>query len=215
MNKTIGIYGGAFDPVHIGHLNSAWELTQELPLDTIHFIPSAEPAYQKPVKATPIGSSADRIAMLKLAIEHEPKWQVDDREIKRGGKSYSVDTLLSLRSEFPKARLCLILGMDVASTLHTWHRWQELWKLAHIIVMTRPNYSLPNADWLTELKQRQMSDPNALRTESSGGVWWQPITPLSICSTQIRESCSKNQIPRFLLPEKVIHYIKTKQLYQD
>ena len=211
LAPTLGIFGGSFDPKHIGHLHGAWEITQQLPLDVLHFIPCAQSPHKG---ALPQASAEQRIEMLSRAIEDQPRWRVDDREIIRGGNSYTIDTLKSLRAEYPEHHLCLIIGMDVAAGLLQWHRWQEILSHTHLIITTRPEYTLEETPWVLELKRRTLQDPQQLRTQKAGGVIWQKITSLAISATRIRELCAANTAPPFLVPSAIFEYIQHQQLYR-
>jgi nicotinate-nucleotide adenylyltransferase len=208
--KTLGIFGGSFDPIHIGHLHGLWEVTQQLPLDTIHIIPSA----QSPNKKAPQATAEQRLEMLDLAIQNQPRWEIDEREIDRGGNSYTIDTLKSLHKQYPDHHLCLIIGMDVAINLLGWRSWQEILSYAHLIVLTRPDYKLPETPWVMELQRRTLKDPEQLRAEKAGCVIWQKITSLAICATEIRKLCNAQQAPPFLVPTAVWDYIQDHQLYR-
>ena len=131
----IGILGGTFDPVHFGHLRLAVEMYQDLGLQEVRLVPCRIPPHRNAPQASP----EQRLAMLRLAIEHELGLRVDQRELQRDGPSYMVDTLQSLRDELgPDTPLSLILGMDAFDDIDTWHRWEELIQLAHFIVIQRP-----------------------------------------------------------------------------
>ena len=129
----IGVFGGTFDPIHFGHLRSALEIGESLRLKEIRFIPCRIP----PHRDEPLADPLQRLAMVRAALAGQPEMIADDREIKRDGSSYMVDTLESLRNEFVNDPLCLILGMDAFMELPTWHRWQDLLTLAHLVVMHR------------------------------------------------------------------------------
>jgi len=210
-SSTLGVFGGSFDPVHLGHLHSMWELQLHLSLDTIHFIPCA----QSPLKQQSLASAEHRIAMLKLAIRGQPKWQVDDREIQRQGASYTIDTLKSLKQDFPQHNLCLIFSMDVAVDLPKWHKWEELFDYANIIILSRPEFLLPEASWVQDLKKRTLANSSELRTKKSGGVWWQTTTALNISATEIRNLCKKQQPPPYLLQHDVWQYIQQHKIYTE
>lgn len=206
----IGIFGGTFDPVHFGHLRPVLEVLEELPLAEVRLIPVHVP----PHRDTPSVSSAQRLELLRLAVEGVPGLVVDDRETRRPGPSYTVDTLADLRREFPHRSLCLILGMDSFLGLPSWHRWQELTRYAHLVVLDRPGSAPPAegvlADWLAE---RRTESPEPLRSSSAGAVYFHPVTQLDISATMIRHLIAAGRLPRFLVPEAVWRRIVEQGLY--
>ena len=212
--KLIGILGGTFDPIHYGHLRMAQELLQALKLDEVRFIPAANP----PHRDQPATSASHRAEMLRLAIAGNPQFSLDDHELQRNGPSYTVDTLLSLREELGKGvSLSLLLGSDVFLGLTSWHRWDELLSLAHIVVAHRP-HAVPNpenmADPLKALwQQHNTTSIEDLAKTSCGKILLHHITPLDISATKIREQLAQGSSPRYLVPESVINYITTHQLY--
>lgn len=209
-NKPIGILGGTFDPIHYGHLRSALELYQQLDLQEIRFIPCQQPIFDKTAQATP----SQRLAMLKVAITDQPHFVIDERELKRKTPSYMVDTLISLQQEFMQTPLCLIIGSDVLSNLDRWHRWQELIKLCHLIVITRPEYDLPQQGPVAELvKKHQIDDPAQLQKQLNGYLIQVKGTLLAISGTLIRQQIVTGSNPRYLLPDPVLQYIRQEKLY--
>ena len=136
----IGVFGGSFDPIHNGHLRAAVEIGEHLQLQQIRFVPCHIHALSKSFHA----SSSQRIKMLEIALKNQPHFVVDDREMKLEQTSYMVDTLMSLREEYGKDKLGLILGVDTFLQLPKWHRWQEILDYASIIVVQRPGYQLPS-----------------------------------------------------------------------
>lgn len=206
----IGIFGGTFDPVHFGHLRPVLEVLEELSLAEVRLIPVHVP----PHRDTPSVSSAERLELLRLAVAGVPGLVVDDRETRRPGPSYTVDTLADLRGEFPHRSLCLILGMDSFLGLPSWHRWQELTRYAHLVVLDRPGCAPPTsgvlADWLAE---RRIETPEPLRTSSAGAVYFHPVTQLDISATMIRRLIAAGRLPRFLVPEAVWRRITEQGLY--
>ena len=130
----IGIFGGTFDPIHYGHLRPAQEAMQKLALAELRFVPAAQPPHRPP----PLASAAQRLAMIELAIRDLPGFRADDRELQRGGLSYTVLTLESLRAELGNTPLCLLVGADQFRNFETWHRWQEIPDLVHLVVLNRP-----------------------------------------------------------------------------
>lgn len=206
----IGVFGGTFDPVHFGHLRSALELLEQLPLATIRFIPCRQP----PHRDAPLASPEQRLALLRLALVGEARFILDDRELIRPGPSYMVDTLASLRTEHKETPLCLILGSDAFGGLTLWHRWAELIELAHLLIMKRPGEPLPQEARLEELLEaRCIRYPAQLRQQAAGFILPVEITQLAISATQIRALIKAGQSPRYLLPDAVWGYIQEKGLY--
>jgi len=207
----IGIFGGTFDPVHLGHLRPALDVFQQLGLDAMHWMPNRQP----PHREAPVTETEHRLEMLKRAIDPVSGFVLDTRELDRAGPSYMVDTLESLRQEFPKTGLCLVLGQDAFNNLPGWHQWQQLLSLAHIIVCTRPGYQYPQQGKLQALKDRHcVSDINALHEENAGKIYLQPVTLLDISATRIREQIQQGNSIRYLVPDAVCDYIETHGLYR-
>ena len=206
----IGILGGSFDPIHFGHLRLAVEVQQALRLSDLHLIPTGQPPHRSP----PVASAGQRLSMVKAAIKGVPGLRADDRELRRSGPSYTVDTLLSLRAELGVAPLCLIVGMDAFLKLTTWHRWQELLALAHIVAAHRPGWTGEPADDIRQLlTERRVDDPKRLTTSSAGCIFLCPITQLDISSSQIRRLIAEQRSASFLLPESVLKIINIENLY--
>jgi nicotinate-nucleotide adenylyltransferase len=211
MKQCRGILGGTFDPIHHGHLRAALELLQILSLKEVRFVPVKQPVH----KDTLVASSKHRLAMLTLAIKDEPGFIIDPREINRHSASYMIETLMHLREDFPNDPLALILGKDAFSALPTWHRWQELLNVAHIIVITRPGEHQPLNETLTALiTERHLADSEDLHTMLHGGIYFQTITALEISATAIRSQVAGGLNPRFLLPDPVLEYIVDRHLYR-
>ncbi len=205
----IGIYGGTFNPVHYGHLRTALEMQEAFELDEIRLIPCYQPA----LKDRPQVSAEMRREMLELAIEGQQGFICDSRELDREGPSYMVDTLASLRKDFPQQPLLLFIGTDAFSGLKRWHRWQALFDYAHIVVMTRPDAeSMPLDDFF---KPRFQTTPSSLKTELSGRLYFQSVTQLAISSTKIRSLVEKQRCVRFLLPDNVLNYVAENNIYRN
>jgi nicotinate-nucleotide adenylyltransferase len=207
----VGVFGGTFNPVHFGHLRSALELAERLQLAQLRLMPCAVP----PHREAPACDARHRLAMLELAVAGEPVLAFDDRELRRGGTSYTIDSLIELRRELgPGGSLCLVMGCDAVRALTTWHRWDELLDWAHVAVIARPGWELPAsgpvAHWL---HGHRISDPAALRQRSHGGVVVAELRPLAISSTEIRALIARGSSPRFLLPDAVLEYIRVHDLY--
>jgi nicotinate-nucleotide adenylyltransferase len=217
--QLIGILGGAFDPIHFGHLRLAQELAQALELAEVRFIPTAYPPH-RPQSQT---AATHRLAMVQLAIEDNPLFRCDEREIARYNvqqkPSYTIDTLLSLEQETAEgSALCLLLGGDAFLGLPAWHRWEKLLQHCHIIVAHRPNTSVQLEQLTPPLKalweKTATSDVGALKREKSGHILMQPITALDISATRIRSNLQQDKDPRYLLPDVVMDYIRTHKLYR-
>jgi nicotinate-nucleotide adenylyltransferase len=212
----IAVLGGTFDPVHYGHLRFADEVRRALGLAEVRLVPSADP----PHRDRPTASAADRLAMLGLAVAEFPGLVVDDRELRRAGKSYTVLTLEELRREFPGSPILVLLGADAFRGLPYWHRWRELFDLAHFVVVERPGVnleaSLP-APLLAAWRDRLVDDPGMLFKRPSGALYVQPIAPVDVSATTIRERVAQGGSAvtkwRGLLPPAVLAYIERRHLY--
>ncbi len=207
----IGIFGGTFDPVHYGHLRPLWDVKEALSLDELRLIPCFIPPHRDEPGAMP----EQRLEMLRLAVQGTPEFAIDTRELERGGPSYMVDTLQSLRDEIGATSMSLIMGMDAFVMLHTWHQWQRLFELAHIVVMHRPGGQLPESGVLADelLKRRLTASVESLKNAPAGCVFVQKVTQLDISATQIRTILAKNGDVRFLMPDPVRQYIAQAGLY--
>ena len=215
-HAPIALLGGTFDPVHYGHLRFASDVQDALGLPEVRLVPAADP----PHRAAPLGAARDRVAMLELAVREFPGLVVDTREIARGGKSYTVDTLAALRAERPRTSLLLLMGADQFRSLASWHRWQALFDLAHLVVVPRPGIdvdaTLPAA-LAHEWQARRIADPRGLRARIAGSIYVQPIAPQSISSTAIRSALARGEARSVeiagLLPSAVLAYIESNGLY--
>lgn len=208
--KPIGVFGGTFDPIHYGHLRTAFEMLQALRFESVRFIPCGDP----PHRGTTFASADERLRMVQLAIQGQAGFAVDDREVRRNGPSYTIDTLLSLREEFPDRALGLIVGMDAFLGLTGWHRWDEILDAAHIIVAHRPGWKAPDMGALGELitafGTHRVDD---LHTVLNGRVHIHAVTQLEISSTEIRELVAAGRDPRFLMPDAVRDEIAVSDCY--
>lgn len=213
MVQAVGILGGTFDPVHHGHLRAALELLESLNLAGVRLLPSSVPPHRPAPRAT----AEQRLAMLQLASAAQPGLSVDPRELERSGPSYMVDTLTSLRAELGSTPLCLLLGADAFLGLPTWHRWRDLFALAHVVVMHRPGWSVDAAEsvLMEELGKRRLAKSTELAETPAGGIWLQAVTQLDISATALRELIAAGRSPRYLLPEAVWEYIRAQGLYRN
>lgn len=208
--QSLGLFGGTFDPVHYGHLRMALEFKQRLVLDEMRLLPCHVP----PHREAPGRSSADRAAMVRLAVADCPDLSVDERELNRDEPSYTVETLAELRRELgDNVSLCWCVGMDSLVNLNRWHRWRELLGLAHLVVAARPGWSLPEQGEVAEWYQQHQITVETLHTRSNGGVVIVEQSLLDISATSIRELIAAGQSPEFLLPDAVRRYIEDNRLY--
>ncbi len=208
----IGIFGGTFDPVHFGHLRTALEVCEALELDEMRWVPCRQPPHRR----QPVASPDDRLQMLELALQGAPDcFVLDRREMEREGPSYMVDTLASMREQWPKASLCLVLGQDAFLGLDLWHRWRELLDLSHIVVMRRPGaFPLDSNPAVAEWAGLRMTAQGArLRGEPFGLVHAVEVTQLPISATAIRAILAGRRRADYLLPSQVMAYIRAKGLY--
>jgi nicotinate-nucleotide adenylyltransferase len=199
--KSIGILGGTFAPIHHGHVRIAIEAREQLGLAEVRFVPAAQP----PLRRAPAIAAARRLRWVRLAIARERGLVADDRELRRKGPSYTVDTLMSLRAEHPRASLCLLLGQDAAHQLPRWHRWRELPALAHLVFFHRPGQAAAFTGPLARLlRGRRARTARQLRAKPAG-LWWRcEMPPLAIAASDIRRRLGAGQSVRGLVPDAVI-----------
>jgi nicotinate-nucleotide adenylyltransferase len=209
----IGIFGGTFDPVHFGHLRPALDVKQALGLREMRLIP----AFKPPHRESPAANPGQRLTMLRAAVGSEPDLLVDNREMKREGESFMVDTLISLREELGDEPLCLVLGADAFLQLDTWRQWEKIPQLAHIVVTHRPGWELDIDKASPAIQQlwreRYVADRVELETQPAGKIVLQAVTPLEISATQIRALVAAGKSPRYLLPDSVWNLIRMNGLY--
>jgi nicotinate-nucleotide adenylyltransferase len=210
-SEAVAIFGGTFDPVHVGHLRSALEAQRLLGVRQVRLIPSFLP----PHRTEPSSSPAARLSMLQLAIAETSFLSVDDREIKRQGPSYTVDTLKSIREEIGSDRpLILILGIDAFHLLPSWRDWQSLSGLTHIAVMDRPGPQPRLPAQLEDLIRDRQSEPFELVRSPHGSICRLSLTQMDISSSKIRQFIADGVPLDYLLPTKVIEFIRKNRLYR-
>ncbi len=194
--KPLAIFGGTFDPVHLGHLCVAWEAAELLDADVL-MMPSGIPPHRPP----PIASADQRVAMLQVALRDQSRLILDTRELARSGPSYTVDTMVELRAEQGDRPLVLLLGADAFAGLPDWHGWRSLFELAHIGVLSRPGDQALLSGALTEVADgRWIDDASALCMQPSGKLIALSVTSLEISATRIRELLAAGREPRYQLP---------------
>lgn len=199
--RPLAIFGGTFDPVHLGHLRAAWESSLALDADVLMM-----PANVPPHRSQPMATAAQRLALLQIALTGQDRLRIDARELDRDGRSYSIDTLIDVRDEVgPTRPLVLLVGRDAFAGLPSWHRWRELFDHAHVGVMSRPGIA---NDWssmlVEEIAKRTVSEACRLRDQPAGLVIDIAVTALDISATRIRHLLAAGDEPRFLLPDRLI-----------
>ena len=214
MSAT-GIFGGTFDPIHFGHLRLATELAEAFRLEQVLFVPAGLP-YQRGRSAH--ASKDQRATMLKLATGRDARFGIDERELRRDGPTYTYDTLTEMRKERgPDATLVFLLGSDAFARIDTWHRWTELFDLAHFAVAVRAN----DPDWFAkgpgafprDVWPRITLNLRELLATPAGKVMTFSMTPLAISSTAMRAAAAEGASIRYLTPDPVVEYIRSHRLY--
>ena len=208
----LAILGGTFDPIHYGHLRLALECHERLALNRVHLIPLHTP----PHRHIPVAEPAHRLEMLRLAVANHAALIADDREIQRGGVSYTVDTLRSFREQINSQPLCTIMGLDAFTTLDSWHDWQLILEYSHIIVVNRPGspVNVKSEEIAHLFEKKSVTDASVLHQQPAGAILKIDIPMLDISATRIRQLVNKNKDTHFLLPEPVINYIEQHNLYK-
>jgi nicotinate-nucleotide adenylyltransferase len=210
----LGILGGTFDPIHMGHLRVAEEISEDLQLERLFLIPSAVPPHKETRPITPF---EHRLAMTRLAAETSPKFETLDLEGRRQGLSYSVETLKELHQIFkPDPTLFFIIGMDAFLEIETWKDYERLFDYAHFVVITRIGSQPQVLDsFLLSLKAgfSRLDEEGTFLHPSGNKVIYKQTTLMDISSTQIRERVAAGKSIRFLVLESVRSYLMEKELY--
>jgi len=208
--RPFGVFGGMFDPIHYGHLRTAHELYELLDFEAIAFVPAGDP----PHRAAPLADAATRLAMVRAAVADDPRFSVDDREVRRAGPSYTVLTLEELRAERVEQPIALILGMDAFAGLNRWHRAAELIDLAHLVVAVRPGSQAPREGLAaTLLREHRCDDPHRLSKAAAGLVYVSVGTQLDVSSSAVRCVVAAGRDPRYLMPEAARRIIVARGSY--
>lgn len=207
------LMGGTYDPVHRGHLQIALDVVELLGIDSLHLVPVHDSPSRKQPQATP----QQRLAMLELAVADHPQLRVDPREVQRGGTSYTVETLESLRSEYPNRSITIVMGMDSYLSLPYWHRWQTLFDLANILVLERGTGltpPLPKAleNAVTDAHVYLANHADELLQAKNGHVLIKKCSLLNISSTITRKELAETGASSHLNPA-VLNYVLDNRLY--
>jgi nicotinate-nucleotide adenylyltransferase len=220
--NSIGLFGGTFNPVHLGHLRAALEVKEEMGLDHILLIPSALPPHKKPDN---MASARDRLEMLRMAVQGNPDFSVSDIELNREGPSFTIDTISRFKSLYQgDSRLFFIIGSDAFLELNTWKSYIALLRSIAFIVMTRPTPDHIDASAESRIFKnfivREISPgyvrhglENRFDHPDLSSIRFCSVTPLDISSTRIRELIRTDRSIKYLVPEQVEKYIQTKGLY--
>ena len=203
ITRRFGIFGGTFDPIHMGHIQCLRQVRDLTQLDRIFFVPASVPPHRAPTVAT----AQQRLKMVQIALESETGFICDDRELRRDSPSFTFDTIVSFLEEFPDYRPCLILGLDAMLGFEKWHRWTELLDLSDIIVIQRPGWSWPQ-DLPTWWKERAQKDNHP------GSIQHLEIQPYNLSATEIRDNLAAGRSVEGYLPEGVLEFIKSENLYR-
>ena len=197
----IRIYGGSFDPVHLGHLKTATSLKTELKLDHLFLLTCCEPVHKDGLKY----SSNDRLKMLNLSLDNFSTLEIDSREILRGGGSYMIDTLHELKQIYKDEPICLIIGMDSFIKIKTWKNWQEFSKLVHLVILQRQGFNLTDSSLDSFHNSKEVDQ---LQLEPNGLLYFSNCPKINISSSDIRSRIATNQNLDDLLPKSVINYLR-------
>ncbi len=219
MHQRIGILGGTFNPVHCGHLAASEEVLKRLRLDRVLFVPASVPPHKTDED---LPSPGQRLDMVRLAIAGNPSLTLSDIEVMRGGPSYTIDTVRSLRSVHPGADLFFITGIDSFLDIRTWHEWEQLLSACAFVVLSRPGYHFTDLiklgfldrsfDELALLDSGKVRE-TAVRTARGWEIHLEAGFSSTISSTEIRRRVREGHSLKYLLPDAVEHYIITNGLY--
>lgn len=216
--ERIGLIGGSFDPVHFGHLRVAEEIGERFDLEIVEFVPCMIPPHKS---ASRITLARHRLAMLRKALSGNSRFRLSEKEIKRGGISYLYDTLVEYREDLGAGtHLFFIMGMDSFLEIATWHRYEDLFGMAHFIVAARPGYRRPALAEILPARVarsfRPAKDPgDRIQHESGTWVYFEKVAFLEISATDIRARIASGRSVRYLLPEPVRTYIERHNLYRN
>ena len=212
ISMAVAIFGGTFDPVHLGHIKVAIDLSVHLGITPIALMPCGKPTHRLPPAATPL----QRLEMLELSMSRNPHLIVDETEICNGTSSYTINTLHKIRSRIGSAEtIFLCVGSDTLNHLDSWHKWTELTNYCHIVAISRPGspekYSSTLMDWISS---RRSADLAKLKQNPAGYVYHCELSLLDISSTKIRQKIKQNKSLQNLLPKSVVDYIHINHLYR-
>ena len=205
----LGLFGGTFDPIHNGHLSMAAAFADELGLDQVVFIPAGDPYHKSVATRTP---ALQRLAMVEAAIASDVRFAASDIDMVREGATYTVDTLQILRQYYPNAEMWWLMGMDSLLSLHTWHRYQDIFKLANVAVAARNDEKIQQV--APEMRALVAHGLSVATSASKGQLRLLQWQPEDISSTQIRNAVKSGLAIDGWVPKPVRDYISTHGLYR-
>jgi nicotinate-nucleotide adenylyltransferase len=209
--RPFGVFGGMFDPIHYGHLRTAHELCETLELEAIAFVPAGDP----PHRVAPLADAATRLALVQAAVQDDARFRVDDRELRRAGRSYTVLTLEELRAERGEQPIALILGMDAFARIDSWHRATDLIELAHLVVAIRPGATAPAGGLAAKLLHERRSErPAELAACRAGRIYVSQGTQLDLSSSAVRDIVAAGRDPQYLMPDAARRIILASGSYR-
>ena len=211
ISKSIGIFGGAFDPIHLGHIIPIMELRARYSLDKVIYIPTFISNSKKNIEATP----EQRLEMLKISLQNR-ECEIDKREIDNKNISYTIDTLNSITQDFPDYKLIVIIGKDNLVSLPDWKDFEKVLSLCNIIVMNRQTSkeTKQSHKYLEILKNLICSDRSVFNNQSNGNIIIEQTTSINITSTDIREKLSRGEPIEGLVDKKLENWLKQNRIYQ-
>lgn len=208
------LFGGTFDPIHYGHLRPVEALAEQVELEKVILLPNHVPPHRPQPEASPL----QRLEMVKLAIQDNPLFTIDTRELEKNSPSYTIETLTQLRQEMGTTQpLAFIIGQDSLLSINTWYGWEQILNNCHLLVCARPGYATQFTDPIMQawLSQHQTLDPAQLKQTANGFIFIGNTPLVNISATQIREKLSAGESCRDLIPEAVLQYIHQQRLYQQ
>lgn len=215
----VGLYGGSFNPIHVGHLRTAIEVRAAANLDAVWLVPAHQPPHKDPADIAP---ASDRLAMVEAAVDGVDELRVEPIELERDGPSYTIDTLRLLRERHPGNEFSLILGFDAFRELHTWSRYEELVAECDLIVTTRPPDPVSHGANPAQLEKLPIAVTRGFWYDERVGCYthdsgrrmeFLPVTQLDISASALRADVARGSSIRFLVPDAVYAYIRTHRLY--
>lgn len=208
--EPLALFGGTFDPVHYGHLRCADEVRQKLGLKALYLLPAGHP----PHRGAPQATVEQRLDMLQLACREFPFLRIDDRETRRSGPSYMVDTLKEMRTGNEDQPILLLVGQDAANLLHTWFHWERLFELANIVILTRPgSHGQYTPELAEQIQNRSVSDVQDLLNSGAGSVFHLQVESIDISASKIKRIIRSGRYPESMLPAPILEYIRQNRLY--